>query len=157
MNNRFRNILLCALLIGQIAVSRYYHALRFNVDLLYMIIFYISIKSGFMQSIVSASLIGLISDYLSGGVLGVFSFSRTLAAYLLNILARFVDLKNNLFIFLLIFISLFLSNAVAFVFFVLIFKFKITASLLIYQPLFTAISGTIILGSKKVKSLLDVS
>lgn len=145
------------MLIGQIAISRYYQSLRFNVDLLYMIIFYISIKSGFMKSIVSASLIGLISDYLSGGIMGVFSFSRTLAAYFLNVLARFVDLKNNFFIFLLIFISLFLSNAVAFVFFVLIFKFKVTASLLVYQPLSTAIIGTIILGFKKVKSLLDVS
>ena len=66
-------------------------------------------------------------------------------------------MKNNFFIFLLIFISLFLSNLVAFVFFVLIFKIQITASLLIYQPLFTASIGTVILGSKKVKSLLDVS
>ena len=110
-----------------------------------------------MKSIVSASLIGLCSDYLSGGVMGVFSFSRTLAAYFLNVLARFMDLKNNLFIFLLIFISLLLSNVVAFVFYALIFKYRITASLLIYQPLFTAIIGTIILGLKKVKSLLDVS
>ena len=54
-----------------------------------MIIFYISIKSGFMKSVISASLIGLVSDYLSGGVIGVFSFSRTLAAYLLNMIARF--------------------------------------------------------------------
>jgi rod shape-determining protein MreD len=145
------------MLIGQIAISRYYQTLRFNVDLLYMIIFYFSIKSGFMKSIVSASIIGLISDYLSGGIIGVFSFSRTLAAYFLNVLARFVDLKNNLFIFLLIFISLFLSNTVAFVFFVLIFKFKVTASLLVYQPLSTALIGTILLGFKKVKSLLDVS
>jgi rod shape-determining protein MreD len=145
------------MIIGQIAVSRYYHSMRFNVDLLYMVIFYVSIRSGFVTSIVSASLIGLVSDYLSGGVMGVFSFSRTLAAYFLNMLARFVDLKNNFFIFLLVFISLFLSNAVAFVFFVLIFRYKITASLLIYQPFFTAVIGTIILASKKVKSLLDVS
>ena len=157
MNNRFRNVFLMVMLIGQVAIARYYQSLRFNVDLLYLVIFYISIKSGFMKSIISASLIGLCSDYLSGGVMGVFSFSRTLAAYFLNILARFVDLKNNFFIFLLIFISLLLSNLVAFVFYALIFKYKITISLLIYQPFFTAIIGTIILGLKKVKSLLDVS
>ncbi len=122
-----------------------------------MIIFYICVKSGFLKSIVSASLIGLISDYLSGGIIGVFSFSRTLAAYFLNTLARFVDLKNNFFIFLLIFISLFFSNAIAFIFFVLIFKLKVTVSLLVYQPFSTAVIGTILLGSKKVKSLLDVS
>jgi rod shape-determining protein MreD len=157
MNNRFRNVFFMVMLIGQVAIARYYQSLRFNVDLLYLVIFYISIKSGFMKSIISASLIGLCSDYLSGGVMGVFSFSRTLAAYFLNILARFVDLKNNFFIFLLIFISLLLSNLVAFVFYALIFKYKITISLLIYQPFFTAIIGTIILGLKKVKSLLDVS
>jgi rod shape-determining protein MreD len=145
------------MLVGQIAIARYYQSLRFNVDLLYLVVFYISIKSGFMKSIISASLIGLCSDYLSGGVMGVFSFSRTLAAYFLNILARFVDLKNNFFIFLLIFISLLFSNFVAFIFYAIIFKYKITASLLIYQPLFTAIVGTIILGLNKVKSLLDVS
>jgi rod shape-determining protein MreD len=157
MNNRFRNAFFIVMIIGQIAIARYYQSLRFNVDLLYMVVFYISIKSGFMKSIISASLIGLCSDYLSGGIMGVFSFSRTLAAYFLNTLARFVDLKNNFFIFLLIFISLLLSNLVAFVFYAFIFKYKITASLLIYQPLFTASAGTIILGLKKVKSLLDVS
>ena len=157
MNNRFRNGFVIIMFIGQIAIAKYYQSLRFNVDLLYLVIFYISIKSGFMKSIISASLIGLCSDYLSGGIIGVFSFSRTLAAYFLNILARFIDLKNNFFIFLLIFISLFLSNLVAFVFYALIFKYKITASLLIYQPLFTAIVGTVVLGLKKVKSVLDVS
>jgi rod shape-determining protein MreD len=157
MNNRFRNAFLIVMLLGQVVIARYYQSLRFNVDLLYMVVFYISIRSGFMKSIISASLIGLCSDYLSGGVMGVFSFSRTLAAYFLNALARFVDLKNNFFIFLLIFISLLLSNLVAFVFYALIFKYKITVNLLIYQPLFTAIVGTIILGLKKVKSLLDVS
>ena len=157
MNNRLRNVLFIVLLVGQVAIARYYQSLRFNVDLLYLVVFYISIKSGFMKSIISASLIGLCSDYLSGGIMGVFSFSRTLAAYFLNILARFVDLKNKLVIFLFIFISLLLSNSVAFVFYVLIFKYRITAGLLIYQPLFTAVIGTFILGSKKVKSRLDVS
>jgi rod shape-determining protein MreD len=157
MNNRFRNVFFMVMIIGQIAIARYYQSLRFNIDLLYLIVFCISIKSKFMKSIIGASLIGLCSDYLSGGVMGVFSFSRALAAYFLNILARFVDLKNNFFVFLLIFISLLLSNLVAFVFYALIFKYKITASLLIYQPLFTAIIGTVILGLRKVKSVLDVS
>jgi rod shape-determining protein MreD len=157
MNNRFRNGFVIVMFIGQVAIAKYYQSLRFNVDLLYLVIFYISIKSGFLKNILGASLIGLCSDYLSGGVMGVFSFSRTLAAYFLNILARFVDLKNNFFVFLLIFISLLLSNLVAFVFYVLVFKYKVTSSLLIYQPFFTAIVGTIILGLKKVKSLLDVS
>jgi rod shape-determining protein MreD len=95
MNSRFRNIILAVLVIGQIAIARNYHSWRFNIDLLYLIIFYIAIKSGFMSSVLSAAFIGLCSDYLSGGVMGVFSFSRTLAAYFLNVLARFLDLKKN--------------------------------------------------------------
>jgi rod shape-determining protein MreD len=157
MNSRFRNILLGVLVIGQIAIARNYHSWRFNIDLLFLIIFYIAIRSGFLSSVLSAAFIGLCSDYLSGGVMGVFSFSRTLAAYFLNILARFLDLKKNVFVFLLIFLSLFFSNLLAFMFYVLIFKFKITASLLLFQPLSTAIVGTIVLGFEKVKSLLDVS
>lgn len=157
MNNRTRNLLFILLVVGQFAIARYYQQLRFSVDLLYLIIFYIAVRSGFMPTILSATFIGLCTDYLSGGVIGVFSFSRTLAAYFLNAMARFLDLKKNIFIFLLIFISLFFSNLVAFVFHVLIFKLKITANLLLFQPLYTATIGTVILGSKKAKSLLDVS
>lgn len=157
MNNRTRNLLFILLVVGQFAIARYFQQLRFSVDLLYLIIFYIAVRSGFMSTILSATFIGLCTDYLSGGVIGVFSFSRTLAAYFLNALARFLDLKKSIFVFLLIFISLFFSNLVAFVFHVLIFKLKITASLLLFQPLYTAMIGTVILGSKKAKSLLDVS
>ena len=157
MNNRTRNLLFILLVVGQFAIARYYQQLRFSVDLLYLVIFYIAVRSGFMTTILSATFIGLCTDYLSGGVIGVFSFSRTLAAYFLNAMARFLDLKKNIFVFLLIFISLFFSNLVAFVFHVLIFKLKITASLLLFQPLYTAAIGTVILGSKKAKSLLDVS
>lgn len=157
MNKHFRTILFILLAAGQIAVSRYYQPLHFNVDLLYLIIFLIAIRSSFLPTIFSAALIGFVSDYLSGGVLGVFSFSRTLAAYFLNVLSRFLDLKKNIFIFLLILVSLFLSNLMAFVFHVLIFKMKVTAGLLLLQPLSTALIGTIIMGTKKAKSLLDVS
>jgi rod shape-determining protein MreD len=157
MNRRFRNAFFLLLVVGQIAIARYYHSWRFNIDLLYLVIFYISIKSGFMTSVLSAAFIGLCSDYLSGGIMGVFSFSRTLAAYFLNVLARFLDLKKNIFVFLLIFVSLFFSNLVASVFYVLIFNLEITTSLLVFQPLSTATVGTIILGFEKTKSLLNVS
>lgn len=157
MNNRWRTILLVVLALGQVAFSHQYYSLRFTIDLLFLVIFLIAIRSGFMTSILSAALIGFCTDYLTGGVMGVFSFSRTLAAFSLNSLARFLDLKKNIFIFLLILVSLFLSNLAAFGFLTLIFQYRITASLLVFQPLFTALAGTIILGSKKAKSLLDVS
>ena len=157
MNNRFRTLLFIVLTVGQFVFARHYYQLRFTVDLLFLIIFFIAIRSGFMTSILSAALIGFCSDYLSGGIMGVFSFSRTLAAFFLNSLSRFLDLKKNIFIFLLILVSLFLSNLAAFGFLVLIFKYKITASLLVFQPLSTALVGTLILAPKKAKSLLNVS
>ncbi len=157
MNNRFRTILFIVLAVGQFVFARHYYSLRFTIDLLFLIIFFIAIRSGFMTSILGAALIGFCSDYLTGGIMGVFSFSRTLAAFFLNSLSRFLDLKKNIFIFLLILVSLFLSNLAAFAFLVLIFKYKITASLLVFQPLSTALVGTLILAPKKTKSLLDVS
>ena len=157
MNKRYRNILFAILIAAQVAIARNYQPLRFNVDLLYLILFIIAIRSGFLPSILSAAFIGLCRDYLSGGVMGVFSFSRTLAAFFLNSLARFLDLKKNIFVFLLILVSLFLSNLIAFAFHVLIFHLRITASLLLFQPFSTALIGTIILGTDKMKSLLDVS
>jgi rod shape-determining protein MreD len=157
MNNRWRTTLFIVLAVGQFAFARHYYSLRFTIDLLFLVIFFIAIRSGFMTSILSAALIGFCSDYLTGGVMGVFSFSRTLAAFSLNSLARYLDLKKNIFIFLLILFSLFLSNLAAFGFLVLIFQYKITVSLLVFQPLSTALLGTFILGSKKAKSLLDVS
>jgi len=157
MNNRWRATLFIVLAVGQFAFARHYYSLRFTIDLLFLVIFFIAIRSGFMTSILSAALIGFCSDYLTGGVMGVFSFSRTLAAFSLNSLARYLDLKKNIFIFLLILFSLFLSNLAAFGFLVLIFQYKITVSLLVFQPLSTALLGTFILGSKKAKSLLDVS
>lgn len=157
MNRRWRTVLFVLLAVGQLAISRHYQALRFNVDLLYLVIFFIAIRSSFMPTIIGAALIGFMSDYLTGGVMGVFSFSRTLAAYMLNSLSRFLDLKKNVFVFLLILVSLFLSNLVAFVFLVLVFQMKVATGLLLLQPLSTAVIGTILLGTKKAKTLLDVS
>ncbi len=157
MNSRFRFALFLLLAAGQIAIARYYHSLRFSIDLLYVVLFFIAIRSGYLTAVLSGALLGFAGDYLSGGVMGVFSFARTLAAFLLNTLARFLDLKKNAFVFLLLLLSLFLSNLVAFLFLALIFRYPVTASLLVVQPLATAVAGTVILGTQKVKSLLDVS
>jgi rod shape-determining protein MreD len=157
MNSRFRIVLFVLLAVGQVAVCRYYYQWRFSVDLLYLIIFFIAIRSRYLPAVLSAALIGFVGDVLSGGVMGVFSFARTLAAFLLNSLARYLDLKQNVFVFLLIQVSLFLSNLVAFLFLVLVFRYRITANLLVFQPLATALAGTLIVGSRKVKALLDVS
>lgn len=149
-------LMLILLFLGQILIYRNYRELRFNVDLLYLVIFYFSIRFGFLKGVISAVAIGLITDYLSGGILGVFSFSRVLAAYFLTSITRFIDLRKKLFVFVLILFSLFLSNCVANLFFYFIFGFRITVSLIVIQPLLTASVGTILLGLSKVRSLLNV-
>ncbi len=156
MNKKLKWLLLLMLALGQILIYRNYREMRFNVDLLYLVIFFFSVRYGFLKGVFSAAIIGWITDYLSGGIFGVFSFSRVLAAYLLTSVARFVDLRKNYFVFLLILFSLFLSNCVANLFFHFVFHFRITVNLIVIQPLLTAFIGTILLGSSKVKMLLNV-
>ncbi len=156
MARRLRFLLLIALVVAQLAVYRYYWQYRFDVDLFYLIVFYAAIKMGFLESLTTAVLIGLVTDFLSGGVLGVFSFSRVVTVYLLNSTSRYIDLRKNLFVFLLIFISLLVANGVASLFFHFIFKYRVVFQLLVLQPLLTALIGSLIVASAKTKALLHV-
>ena len=120
MNRKFRIGIFVFLIILQIVVYRYENNFKINVDFLYLILVYISVKSGFYKTILSATVIGLVTDYFCMNVMGVFGFSRTIAAYLLNEIFRHIDLKNSLLVFFLIAISLFISNLVANMFFFII-------------------------------------
>jgi rod shape-determining protein MreD len=130
--------------------------LKLNLDLLFLILVYISIKSGFLKTLLSATVIGLITDYFSMNVLGVFGFSRTIIAYFLNNMAKHIDLKNNLLVFTLISISLCLSNLIANTFFLLISGLKYNLNLIVIQPVLTGIMGILIVCTTKFKKYLDV-
>lgn len=156
MNRRFKVIVFVLLVLGQIVIHRYVHQLELNLDLFYLILVYISVTGGFYKSLITGMVVGLITDYLSMNVLGVFGFSRTFAAYLLNELSGGIDLRNNVFVFLLIAVSLALSNAVANIFFHLIFGSGFNLGLILYQPLLTALVGLITAGTEKAKKYLDV-
>lgn len=156
MNKKFKVGLLVILIFLQIVVHRYMNILRFNVDLLYLILVYISVKSGFFKTILFATVIGLITDYSSMNVMGVFGFSRTITAFLLNEVSIHIDLKNNLFVFLLVALSLFLSNIAANIFFYFILNIGFNLNLIFYQPLFTGLIGVLILSSSRIKKYLDV-
>ena len=110
VGRRFKIALFIVFILLQVAIHRYVNELKLNLDLLYLILVYISIRSSFMKTVFSAAVIGLITDFFSMQVMGVFGFSRTIIAYLLNETAPHIDLKNNTFAFLLIAVSLFLSN-----------------------------------------------
>lgn len=140
----------------QIAIHRYVNVLKVNLDLLYLILVYISIKSGFMKTILFAAAIGLVTDFFSMQVMGVFGFSRTIIAYLLNETTPHIDLKNNTFVFLLIAVSLFLSNLMANTFFYFISGTSFDSNLILYPPLLTGLLGVLIISPSKMKRHLDV-
>jgi rod shape-determining protein MreD len=156
MNRRFKILVFVLLVVGQIVIHQYVRQLHVNVDLFYLILVYISVTKGFYQSMAGGMAIGLITDYLSGNVLGVFGFSRTLAAYFLNELSRRIDLRNNVFVFMLIAVSMAFSNIIANIFFSFILNYTINLSLVLYQPLLTAFVGLIIVGTDKAKTYLNV-
>jgi rod shape-determining protein MreD len=144
------------LLLGQIAICRSAPSFRFNVDLTYLIIVFVAVRSSFLKVMTATTLLGLLMDYLSGGIMGVFSFSRTLTTYFLMHISRYIDFRKNVFIFFLIFVSLVLSNTIANLFFTFAFGFRLTARLIFIQPLLTAAFGTLIVGTAQVKRVLDV-
>lgn len=144
------------LILGEIIINKYIHQLRLNLDLLFLILVYISLNSGFIKCIMVGTVIGLITDYFCMNVMGVFGFSRTLAVFLLFELSRRIDLNNNFFVFLLVFISLSISNVIANIFFTIILNFDFSMRLILVQPLFTGMMAVLIAGSSKAKRYLDV-
>ncbi|MDQ1352738.1 MAG: Rod shape-determining protein MreD [Acidobacteriota bacterium] len=156
MNRRVK-VGIFLLLIGlQVLSHRYRDVLKFNLDFLHLILVYIAVQSGFVKTILSATVIGLITDYFSMQVMGVFGFSRTISGYLLNEIARHIDLKNNFLAFLLISVSLLFSNLIANVFFHFISGFPFQLSLILYQPLATGLLGVLIILPRKMRQYLDV-
>ena len=156
MNRRFKFLIFTLLILGEIIINQYIRQLKLNLDLLYLILVYISIKSGFIKCMAAGTVTGLITDYFSMNVMGVFGFSRTLAAFLLHESSRRIDLKSNFFVFLLIFVSLILSNAIANIFFLVILGMELSWRLILLQPFLTALLGILIVSSNKVKRYLDV-
>ncbi|UCH92216.1 MAG: rod shape-determining protein MreD [Candidatus Aminicenantes bacterium] len=156
MNRKFKVLIFILLILGEIIINKYIHQLKLNLDLLYLILVYISVKSGFIKCLIAGTVIGLVTDYFSMNVMGVFGFSRTLGAYLLHESSWRIDLKNNFFVFLLVFLSLSLSNLVANTFFIIILDFNFSLRLILYQPFLTGLVGVLIVSPPSVKRNLDV-
>ena len=156
MNRKFKFLIFILLILGEVIINKYFHQLRLNLDLLYLILVYISINSGYIKCIMVGTVIGLIIDYFCMNIMGVFGFSRTLAVFLLFQLSRRIDLNNNFFVFLLVFISLSVSNLIANIFFSIILNFGISLRLILIQPFLTGVVAVLIAGTRKAKRYLDV-
>jgi len=154
MNRKFRTFFFLFLIFAQIFLNRFFDV---NADLLYLIMVYIAVRSNFLKTLISATVIGLFTDFITGSiVIGVFGFSRTLIAYILYEGSKFIDLKKNIFVFFLIAISLSVSNLIANLFFSFILSFKISINLILYQPLITGLIGFLILLPTTIKKKLNV-
>lgn len=156
MNRKARVTLFLLLIVMQLVIHRYLDVLKLNLDLLYLILVYVAVKSGFLKTIISATVIGLITDYFSMQVMGVFGFSRTLAAFFLHETSGHIDLKNNTFVFLLITVTLCFSNGLANIFFYFIWDMPVNLNLVVYQPILTGLAGIFILIILRNKKYLDV-
>jgi len=140
----------------QLFAVRFFPHISFFPDLLFLILAYTALKSGFLKTYFIACTIGWLTDYLCGGLIGVFGFSRVVAGALLHETVHYIDLKKRGLIFFLIFVSLFLSNGIAFIFFYLINKSPLSMSLLLWQPLATASFALLLVYWKKINIIWDV-
>ena len=156
MNRNFKIVFLLLLIVLQILLNRYVDVIKINIDLLFLVLIYISIKSTTLKTILAACIVGWVTDFFSGGIVGVFGFSRVLSIFLVHEFVRFIDLTKRHFLFLLISISLSFSNLIANVFFHYIAGHSFTFSFLLYQPLLTAFVGILIVSSPGIREKLDV-
>ncbi len=156
MNRNFKLVFLLLLVVSQILLNRYVDVLKINIDLLYLVLIYVSIKSGTLKTILIACLVGWVTDFFSAGIVGVFGFSRVLVIFLVHEFVRFIDLTKRHFLFLLVSISLALSNFIANAFFHYIAGHSFTLGFLLYQPLLTAFVGMLIVSSPGIRERLDV-
>ncbi len=153
---KIKPLIIAALFILQIVLDRYRHVLHVSPDLLYLVIVYVAVTAGPVRTILVATLLGWMTDYFSVGLVGLFGFSRVLAAFLVNSISRFLDLTRTHFVFLLVALSLSFSNLVASLFLLWIHNFPFESGLLISQPLLTAFLGVILLAIPGVRRELNV-
>jgi len=156
MNRKSRFSLLIVMIVLQFFINRYITVMKLNIDLLFLVLIYVSVKSTFLKSILTATTIGLFTDFFSGNVLGVFGFSRTLAAFIIHESSAYLDLRKKTFLFLLISLSLAFSNLVANLFFSFIQNYEISLEFILYPPLITGILGVLMTGPRAMKRYLDV-
>ena len=128
----------------------------FNIDFTYLIVIFVALKSTVFKTGLTATATGLLIDFISSGILGVFGFSRTLIAYIIKGLLVFIDLKKGIYVFLIITVSLSLSNFIAGSIMFLILDYPLTLEFLLFQPVFTGLTGYLILKNSYLKEQLDV-
>jgi len=151
---RFFTVLVFSAL--QFVLAQFFPNIPFFPDFLFLIIIYNALRTSFLKTLLIACLLGWLTDYICGGIIGVFGFSRIAAAALVHEIIRYIDLKKKGFTFFLVFISLALSNIIAQIFFYLIHSAPISPSLLLWQPLTTSLFALLLAHWQKIKEIWDI-
>ena len=126
-------------------------------DFIYIIIFYISIKLEYKKAIVISTLLGILTDYLSMGILGIFGLSRAISSYFINTITKYFDISKDKFLITIFLISFVLSNFIANIFFVLIIKSKLSLRIIFIIPILTTILNYILFKIPYFKKILNVN
>jgi len=156
MKRKTKIIIVLVLLILYYFQNLYLSYSWFSIDFTYLIIIFVALKSSIFKTGLIATIIGLMIDTISGNVLGVFGFSRTLIAFIIRGLLVFIDLKKELYVFFITAVSLSVSNLTANFLMFLIFGFSFSLKFIIFQPIFTGLTAFFILKNSYLKKHLNV-
>lgn len=156
MKTRIKPFLVFILLCLHFFQNKYISSTWFSIDFTYLIIIFVALKSSLIKTGFAATSIGLMIDFVSSGVLGVFGFSRTFISFIVKGLLIFIDLKKGFYVFMIITISLFVSNLISNFLLYLILDYPITLNFVLLQPVFTGLTGYFILKSSYIRKQLDV-
>lgn len=153
---RFRLILFVFLLFMQFTASKFLTEYRINIDFIFLILIYFIMRKRYSTTIVVSVIAGWLTDYFAGSTLGVYGFARVTIAFILYGVMNYIDSKRLFSTFLIIFLSLSISNLIANMFLLFIYSYNFSSDLLLIQPFLTALTGILLLSSESVRKALNV-
>ncbi len=153
---RIRFTAFALLFLAQFISRQHDFSAALNIDFFFLIIMHAAVVYSFSRTMLTATALGLLTDYLSGGIIGVFSFSRILVSFLVYEAARMIDLRKRIFVFLTVLFGLLLANVMAVFFLYHISGLQPALRILVVQPLSTAGLALILTSIKAIREHLNV-
>lgn len=139
------------------SLSKIFPSLIYLFNFFSLVVIYFAVRKEEILGACLGAACGLIQDSLSLGVFGVSGLAKTVTGYLAGYLSKKIDLLSIL----RLFVFIFLLVSVEFILWTLVYSFvfsekiSIGKGLLIFQPLSTALLGSLIfsmLGATKKRS-----
>jgi len=156
MNRNVKFVFFIVLITLQLIQNSFTSFSHINLDFTYLIIIFIALKSSLIKTGIAATILGLLTDFTSGGILGVFGFSRTLIAFLIRGIISLIDLKKGSSVFIITTISLSISNLIANFLMFIISNYSMNIYFVLLQPFLTGLLTLLILKIPYLRKQLDV-